>query len=332
MRFLEAPHRCKKTGACRSDGLLHDRRLEIDRQIFGLDGFVVCGGDGSYNQMFSPVLERSQKEAGVDHNDPTVDLKPTLKPIGIIPTGTRNCAARISQGCTDPVTAALHIVKGNKRRLPVSGIYSDNKCFRFCSLFVGFGMSTELFYYTENFRWMKTMRYLLVPIYYYLVKPHPVFNAKIQISLRSESDAAGEIVKDQIEPGNIIEIDGRYVDILMHIHDFLNFDYNFTSAGYKYNNCELNVYNTTYPSRGSLLKNFMNRMFNNSEDIVNPPYIQNYKISGYKVTVDMQVDSAVEFPYRIMADAEYINLKDPEWEIRFKGPVVTVYSSLPLKT
>lgn len=76
----------------------------------------------------------------------------------------------------------------------------------------------------------------------------------------------------------------------------------------------------------------MNRMFNNSEDIVNPPYIQNYKISGYKVTVDMQVDSAVEFPYRIMADAEYINLKDPEWEIRFKGPVVTVYSSLPLKT
>ncbi|KAJ8314216.1 hypothetical protein KUTeg_008777 [Tegillarca granosa] len=36
MRFLEAPHRCKKTGACRSDGLLHDRRLEIDRQIFGL--------------------------------------------------------------------------------------------------------------------------------------------------------------------------------------------------------------------------------------------------------------------------------------------------------
>ncbi|KAJ8307194.1 hypothetical protein KUTeg_015278 [Tegillarca granosa] len=38
MRFLEAPHRCKKTGACRSDGLLHDWRLEIDRQIFGLYG------------------------------------------------------------------------------------------------------------------------------------------------------------------------------------------------------------------------------------------------------------------------------------------------------
>jgi diacylglycerol kinase family enzyme len=48
---------------------------------------VIIGGDGTLNELINGILQRKQKECGVDLNDQTAVLKPIDIPLAIIPTG-----------------------------------------------------------------------------------------------------------------------------------------------------------------------------------------------------------------------------------------------------
>lgn len=52
-----------------------------------VDGIVLCGGDGTYNEGMNAILRKTQESAGIDFNNCDVDFVPTKTTIGLIPTG-----------------------------------------------------------------------------------------------------------------------------------------------------------------------------------------------------------------------------------------------------
>ena len=49
-----------------SEGFGDGRRQVLTRDLNGLDGIVVVGGDGTFSNIAQGLLERSQRDAGLD--------------------------------------------------------------------------------------------------------------------------------------------------------------------------------------------------------------------------------------------------------------------------
>lgn len=54
------------------------------------DSVVCVGGDGMFSEVMHGLIGRTQKDSGIDQNDPTAPLVPCKTRIGIIPAG-KNC-------------------------------------------------------------------------------------------------------------------------------------------------------------------------------------------------------------------------------------------------
>lgn len=55
--------------------------------VFVYNSVVCVGGDGMFSEILHGLIGRTQQEAGLCENDPTVTLQPCLLHIGIIPAG-----------------------------------------------------------------------------------------------------------------------------------------------------------------------------------------------------------------------------------------------------
>lgn len=69
--------RAKLCGRCSHNGTL----------VFVYTSVVCVGGDGMFSEILHGLIGRTQQEAGLCENDPTVTLQPCPLHIGIIPAG-----------------------------------------------------------------------------------------------------------------------------------------------------------------------------------------------------------------------------------------------------
>lgn len=94
----------------------------------GMDIIVCCGGDGTFNETVTGLLE-----AGLDI------------PLGYIPAGSTNDFANSLKLSADPITAAQQIAEGKVHRLDV-GQFAD----RYFSYVASFGAFTKASYATPQ--------------------------------------------------------------------------------------------------------------------------------------------------------------------------------------
>ena len=100
----------------------------VKRLAPGMDLVVCCGGDGTFNETVTGLLE-----GGLDI------------PIGYIPAGSTNDFAHSLQLSTDPLTAARQIVNGAPQPLDV-GLFGDS----YFSYVASFGAFTKASYTTPQ--------------------------------------------------------------------------------------------------------------------------------------------------------------------------------------
>ena len=95
----------------------------------GVDGVICVGGDGMFSELFNGLLLRSIDEnSGAEEEEvESGDFKvrsPKIR-VGLIPGGSTNAVALSLYGTTDVVTAAMHILLGDRRNIDVSSVLSE---------------------------------------------------------------------------------------------------------------------------------------------------------------------------------------------------------------
>ena len=109
--------------------------LRSDR-LDNIDGVVCVGGDGMFSELFNGLLLRSMDEnrdpeGGEPEESSRFEVRAPKLRVGLIPGGSTNAVALSLHGTTDVVTAALHILIGDRRNIDVSSVRSeDNKFYR----------------------------------------------------------------------------------------------------------------------------------------------------------------------------------------------------------
>ncbi|CAD5115535.1 DgyrCDS4502 [Dimorphilus gyrociliatus] len=134
----------------------HVQTLNVD----DFDGIIVAGGDGSFAELINGLLEKGMKDANLDLNTPGIRPPSPNVTLGILPCGTGNGLANSSHGCLDPVTAALHIVKGISIPSKAFTVHSGSKFMRYGFLCGGYGVFSLAIKRSETNRWMGPLRYV----------------------------------------------------------------------------------------------------------------------------------------------------------------------------
>lgn len=131
----------------------------LKKDLTGFDGTVCVGGDGMFSEMLHGLIGRTQQEAGLCENDPTVTLQPCPLHIGIIPAGSTDCVCYATVGVIDPVTSALHIIIGDSQPLDVSSVHHPSTPVHYSVSLVGYGFYGDVLAESEKHRWMGPLRY-----------------------------------------------------------------------------------------------------------------------------------------------------------------------------
>lgn len=105
-----------------------DATQQVLRRAKDVDAVVCCGGDGTFNEIITGLLNSK-----------------TDIPVGYIPTGTTNDFATSLRLPTDPVKAAQQIAKGTVERYDV-GMFGN----RYFSYVASFGAFTKASYNTPQ--------------------------------------------------------------------------------------------------------------------------------------------------------------------------------------
>lgn len=123
------------------------------------DGIISVGGDGMFAEVFNGLLLRTSKDANLNENDKeTIFLKPDIR-VGFIPGGSTDTVSMSLHGSIDPVTAALHIVLGDRLDVDVVSIHSKQRLERFVMSMLSYGYLGDLMKHSEGLRWLGRQRY-----------------------------------------------------------------------------------------------------------------------------------------------------------------------------
>ncbi|XP_039201850.1 ceramide kinase [Crotalus tigris] len=134
-----------------------DNLLEIHLEKY--DGVVCVGGDGMFSEVIHGLIGRSQKDSGIDQNNPKAKLVQCSLRIGIIPAGSTDCICYATVGINDPVTSALHIIVGDNQPLDVCSVHRNNTFLKYCVSLLGYGFYGDVLKDSEQKRWMGPARY-----------------------------------------------------------------------------------------------------------------------------------------------------------------------------
>ena len=119
-----------------------------------------------YDQVFNGLLLRTSKDANLNENDKeTIFLKPDIR-VGFIPggksipeyeiqearylIGSTDTVSMSLHGSTDPVTAALHIMLGDRLDVDVVSIHSKERLERFVMSMLSYGYLGDLIKHSEG--------------------------------------------------------------------------------------------------------------------------------------------------------------------------------------
>ncbi|XP_071117640.1 ceramide kinase-like [Haliotis cracherodii] len=137
----------------------HAEEIINNFDFSNVEGIVTVGGDGMYQEALNTLIQRNQKEAGINVNNPESVLKPLDIKFGIIPAGTGNGVTSWACGVNDVETAALHVIRGEVNNFNIFGIYEPGKLVCFSGLLFAYGFFSDVIKKTDEKRWMKTFRY-----------------------------------------------------------------------------------------------------------------------------------------------------------------------------
>merc|ERR1719320_1472720 len=110
-------------------------------------------------KVFNGVLLRAAHDAKVESDDKDAKFVPPDMMVGFIPGGSTDTVAMCLHGSTDPVTAALHIVLGDKINVDVVSIHSKDRLERFAMTMLSYGYFGDLMKHSERLRWLGKLRY-----------------------------------------------------------------------------------------------------------------------------------------------------------------------------
>jgi len=148
------------------------------------DGVVSVGGDGMFAEVFNGLLIRAARDAKQDIDDKTTKfVKPGVR-VGFIPAGSTDSISMCLHGSTEPVTATLHIVLGDRMMVDVVSIHSQEKLERFAMTMVSYGYFGDLMTHSEEFRWLGRSRYSMSGIRTFLA--HRSYKGIIRYSAEDE--------------------------------------------------------------------------------------------------------------------------------------------------
>nr|XP_028602131.1 ceramide kinase isoform X2 [Podarcis muralis] len=134
-----------------------DNLLEVNLEKY--DGVVCVGGDGMFNEVMHGLIGRTQKDSGIDQNNPKAPLVQCNIRIGIIPAGSTDCVCYSTVGINDPVTSALHIIVGDTQPLDVSSVHHHDTLLKYFVSLLGYGFYGDILKDSEGKRWMGPVRY-----------------------------------------------------------------------------------------------------------------------------------------------------------------------------
>ncbi|GFR65275.1 ceramide kinase [Elysia marginata] len=125
---------------------------------------IVVGGDGFYSEVLTAMVLRQQQVAGLNADDPDVEVSQLPVPVGMIPGGSGNFIPLYLHGTKDPVTAAIKVLMGKTTNSNVVGVYQEGKLQECAGLICSFGLLGDIMHECERFRWMGNFRYKVIPI------------------------------------------------------------------------------------------------------------------------------------------------------------------------
>ncbi|XP_004438101.1 PREDICTED: ceramide kinase [Ceratotherium simum simum] len=123
------------------------------------DGVICVGGDGMFSEILHGLIGRTQRNAGVDQNQPRAALVPSPLRIGIIPAGSTDCVCYSTVGTNDVETSALHIIVGDSLSMDVSSVHHNSTLLRYFVSLLGYGFYGDIIKDSEKKRWMGLARY-----------------------------------------------------------------------------------------------------------------------------------------------------------------------------
>lgn len=151
-----------------------------------VDGVVTVGGDGLYCEVMNALILRTQKDHGVNADDPEAKVIPTNLPIGIIPAGSGDWVVQYMHGTRDVMTAILRVISGYTSPANAVSVHQGGKLSAYSGLLLAFGLQGDMMNDCEKFRWMGPNRYNVIPIT--TVLSRRTFDLEIEY----EDDVTGE--------------------------------------------------------------------------------------------------------------------------------------------
>lgn len=188
-------------------------------QFQGYDGVVAVGGDGLFQECIRGLLAlRIRGDAW--------RAKASMIRIAQIPAGSTDAVACTINGCRSAVTAALHIVVGDRAQLDVLEVRTQEGHCRYACSTASYGFVGDVLDASESMRWMGPVRYDVsgamtlmrlrsypVRLWYKLPEaPHPVrkvccSDCQICSQPRSNVFDAGDIVVNVSSESTTIDIE-----------------------------------------------------------------------------------------------------------------------------
>ncbi|CAH0562734.1 unnamed protein product [Brassicogethes aeneus] len=131
----------------------------IHHSLDMFDSVACVGGDGTVSELFNGLVLRECKKHGVNADDMDQVLPKPKLPIGIIPGGSTDTIAYCIHGTTDPTTAVLQIIFGDKLGLDLVSVYDENSLLRLFASVFSYGYLGDVAYHSDRLRWMGPHRY-----------------------------------------------------------------------------------------------------------------------------------------------------------------------------
>lgn len=175
-----------ETSVTLTEGPDHGKSIMLSMDLTGIDGIVSVGGDGTFADIVNGLLVRTQREEGIDPNDPASVPVPLGLRVGIIPAGSTDVMAYDTTGLNDPVTSAIQIILGFSLGLDVCSVHHNNSLLRYTVSFLGYGFLGDVLKESEHYRWMGPARYEFAGVKEYL--RHPAYRGEVAFLPSDDED------------------------------------------------------------------------------------------------------------------------------------------------
>ncbi|XP_060569531.1 uncharacterized protein LOC132727945 isoform X2 [Ruditapes philippinarum] len=173
----------------------HTEEILSTYDLNSINGLVLVGGDGLYQECVNGLMRRLATEQNVNIDDPDETVPAIDIPIGVIPCGTGNGIALGCYGNCDVITAALAIAIGYESPANIMSVHSDDKLLTYSVLMTGYGLWGDIINSAESRRNQGVFRYAIAFAEYAFIKNQ----RRLQLSIQHYSGESLRQVKNKTQ-------------------------------------------------------------------------------------------------------------------------------------